>query len=368
MKHTPLLGVVALLALAAPAFGQTSVLKTTAQGNPQIKSINAITFAPGGVLLIGDSTGGQLVAVETGDTTKKAWTTATIGKIDEKLAARLGTTPKGIEIIKLAVNPASLTPYIAVRLLPGKKSMILTVDEAGKVNEFSLDNVKYARIKLDTGADKIALITDLAWADDRVLAALQAGKTFASRIVSVMAPLENDSTTAAFSTETFHVAHNKWETIAPIRTVIPYEEGGKKYLVGAFTCTPLVKYSLNDLKPGAKVKGESVIEVGNANTPRDMFVYEKGGKKYILMSTLRNAKFGKAFGTSLYWTVKLDFNILAEKEKINQKAVRRNEKANQYMVASYDGVTHMDLLDTERAMVVRQDNKGNVTLEAVPLP
>jgi len=368
MKHTPLLGVVALLALAAPAFGQTPVLKTTAQGNPQIKSINAITFAPGGVLLIGDSMGGQLVAVETGDTTKKAWTTAAIQKIDEKLAARLGTNSKGIEIVKLAVNPASHTPYIAVRVLDGKKDVILTVDEAGKVNEFSLDNVKYARIKLDTGGNKVSLITDLAWADDRVLAAIQAGKTFSSRIVSVPAPLVNDSTAAAFSTETYHVAHGKWETNAPIRTVIPYEEGGKKYLVGAFTCTPLVKYSLSDLKADAKVKGESVIEVGNANTPRDMFVYEKGGKKYILMSTYRNPKYGKKFGTSYYWTVKLDFNILAEKEKVNLKAVRRDVAANQYMVASYDGVTHMDLLDRERAMVVRQDEKGNVSLEAVALP
>jgi len=365
MKHTPLLGVVALLALTAPVFGQTSVLKTTAQGNPQIKSINAITFAPGGVLLIGDSTGGQLVAIDTGDTTKKPWTSPAIDKLDEKLAARLGTTPSGIEIIKLAVNPASQTPYIAVRLKEGKKSVILTVDGAGKVNEFSLDNVKYARIKLNTGEDKVALITDLAWADDRVLAALQAGKTFASRIVSVTAPLVNDSTTAAFSTETFHVAHNKWETNAPIRTVIPYEEGGKKYLVGAFTCTPLVKYSLSDLQAGAKVKGESVIEVGNGNEPRDMFVYEKGGKKYILMSTIR--KFGKPFGSSPYWTVKLDFNVLAETQKINQQAVRRDVKANQYMVAAYDGVSHMDLLDRERAMVILNDGKG-VSLSALPLP
>jgi len=367
MKHTPLLGVVALLALAAPALGQqTTVLKTTAQGNPQIKSINAITFAPGGVLLIGDSVGAQLVAVDTGDITRKAWTTPSIAKFDEKLAARLGTTPKGIEIVKLAVNPASLTPYIAVRVLEGKKNLILTVDADGKVNEFNLDNVKYARVKLDTGADKVALITDLSWADDRVLAAIQAGKTFASRIVSVQTPLVNDSTTAAFSTETFHVAHNKWETMAPIRTVIPYEEGGKKYLVGAFTCTPLVKYSLSDLQAGAKVKGESVIEVGNGNEPRDMFVYEKEGKKYILMSTYR--KFGKPFGTSPYWAVKLDFNVLAIKDKINQQAVRRDVKANQYMVSAFDGVAHMDLLDRDRAMVVRNDGKGNVTLEAVPLP
>ncbi len=365
MKRIPLLGVMALLAFAAPALGQTSVIKRAAQGNPGIKSIQAIAFAPGGVLLIGDAQGSQIVAIETGDTTPKRWTIPAIAKLDEKLAGRLGTTAKGIEITKMAVNPVSLTPYFAVKNLGDKKSLILTVDAAGKVSEFSLDNVKYARVKLDTGADKVSLITDLAWADDRVLAAIQAGKTFASRIISVPAPLVNDAKAAAFSTETFHVAHNKWETMAPIRTVIPYKEGKNSYLVGAFTCTPLVKYSLNDLQPGARVKGESVIEVGNGNEPRDMFVYEKGGKKYILMTTVR--KFGQPFGTSPYWVVKLDFNVLAEREKINQKAQRRNVKAGEFMVGAYDGVMLMDKLDSERAMVVR-NTKGAISLEAVALP
>jgi len=368
MKRTPLLGVVALLALAAPAFGQTSVLKTTGQGNPGIKSVQAIAFAPGGVLLIGDGVGGQLVAVDTGDTTEKKWTTPKVTKLDELLAARLGTTPKNIEIGKLAVNPASQTAYIAVKMLESKKSVVMTVTADGKANEVNLENCKYARVKLETGEkSKVTNITDVAFADDRVLAATQANeKTFASKIVSIPVPLTNDSTSSVFSTETFHVAHNKWETAAPIRTVIPYKEGGKNYLVGAFTCTPLVKYSLNDLQPGTKVKGESVIEVGNGNEPRSMFVYEKGGKKYILMSTFR--KFGKPFGSSPYWAVKLDFNVLAETNKINQQAVRRDVKANQFMVAAFDGVSHMALLDRERAMVIRNDGKGGISLEAVMLP
>src|SRR3954464_6868773 len=102
MYRTPLLGVVALLALAVPAFGQTSVLKTTAQGNPKVQSIDAISFAPGGVLLIGDSKGGQLVAIDTGDTTVKPWSRPEIAKVDELLAQRLGTTAKGIQIVKRA--------------------------------------------------------------------------------------------------------------------------------------------------------------------------------------------------------------------------------------------------------------------------
>src|SRR5438552_2432697 len=130
-----------------------------------------------------------------------------------------------------------------------------------------------------------------------------------SQIVSISDPLDNDVKCVCFSTETYHVAHNQWETKAPIRTVLPYEENGKKYLVGAFTCTPVVKYALDDLQPGAKVKGMSVIELGAGNTPQGMFTYAKRGKKYILMNTKR---FMKAFGPSPYWTVRIDYDLLHE--------------------------------------------------------
>src|SRR5262249_50800161 len=93
---------VVLLALAAPAHGQGTVLKSTTTGDPQVQSIEALGFAPGGVLLIGDSRGAQVVAVDTGDTTAKPWSKTEIARIDEKLASRIGTTAQGIEILKLA--------------------------------------------------------------------------------------------------------------------------------------------------------------------------------------------------------------------------------------------------------------------------
>src|SRR6266446_6996293 len=89
-----------LLILTVPAYGESAVLKKTAMGNPQIKSIEVIGFAPGGVLLIGDSKGAQVGAVATGDTTPKPWSKVDVAKIDEQLAARIGTTAKGIEILK----------------------------------------------------------------------------------------------------------------------------------------------------------------------------------------------------------------------------------------------------------------------------
>ena len=144
-------------------------------GDPQLKSIEAITFGPEGLLLIGDGRGAQVVAVQTGDTTPTKWVDTT--KIDDlrgHLAARLGTTAKGIEILKMAVNPASQVAYLAVRKLDGKQDLILTVDGAGKVREFAFDKVKFTRYTLPPGEKSpITKVTDITYADGRILLAAQ---------------------------------------------------------------------------------------------------------------------------------------------------------------------------------------------------
>lgn len=369
-RYSIALGVaLSLLAGSVSAQGQT-VFKSSATGNPQIKSIDAIAFGPNGLLLLGDSKGTQVVAVDTGDTSPQAWKVSEIGQIADKLAGRIGTTATGIEIVKIAVNPASGKAYVVIRKLDDKSSLVLTVDGSGKINEFSLEKVKYARVSLPVG-DKapVAKITDVCWADDRVLVCGQVDKgTFSSKIFSIPAPLENESKGVIYSTETYHVAHVRWETNAPIKTIIPYTEDGKRYVVGAFTCTPIVKYAIDDLKPGDKVQGKSVIELGNGNHPLDMFTYEKGGKQYILMNTQR--AFGKQFGPSKYWTVRVEHNILQENAKINEKALRRLDSKNQpatdraQMIDTFAGVMHMDRLDRERALVVREN--GTLALLALP--
>jgi hypothetical protein len=365
-----------LLCLLVASAASAAELKT---GNPNVQSINSVNFGPEGLLLIGDGKGGQVIAVHTGDTKPIEWGKTEGGDIKEQIGGRLGTTAKGVELVRLIVNPASRRAYVAVRKLDGKQDMIVTVDGQGKIQEFSLDNVKYNRYALpDSEKASVNRITDITYADGRILMAVEPAKTFQSKIFSIDTRDEN-ATPLWISTDTFHVAHNKWETNAPIRTVIPYSEGGKKYLVGAFTCTPIVKYSLDDLKAGGRVKGQSVIELGNGNTPQDMFVYEKGGKSYILMNNLRNANFQKTnpVGPSPYWTAKVTQNILGETEKVNEKAITRipqggkaadNRNDQAVVVPEFSGVVMMDKLDNERALVVRTDDKGGLSLAVLPLP
>jgi hypothetical protein len=370
------LGVSAALAFAVgDAQAQTMPLKDAANGNPGLKSIEAINFAPNGVLLIGDGKGKQIVAVETGDTTPLKWTRTELANIKDELAGRLGAAGKDIEIKKIAVNPASHTAYFAVRMLTTKKDLVLTLDGNGKMKEFALDNVKHVAVPLPADQN-VNSITGITWAGDRVLVTALASEAFANKCYSIMAPLAKDAACGSFSTETYHVAHGKWETNAPIRTVMPYEENGKKYLVGAFLCTPIVKYSLDDMQPNAKVKGTSVIELGQGNTPQSMFAYQKDGKKYILMNAMRMGQMQKSnpVGPSEYWTAKVDLTILEETQLVNTKALWRTKgKANTsetdraQVVPTFHGVMQMCQLDGERALVLRKDDKG-VNLQVLTLP
>lgn len=367
-----------VLAVAVAASAQ-SPLKNPSTGNPNVKSIDAICFGPQGLLLIGDSKGRQLVAVETGDTKVLSWSKNEIPGIKDQLAGRIGTTAKGIDINKMAVNPASQTAYFALRALDSKTDLILTVDGGGKISEFRLDNVKHVVVPLPPEG-KTPKITDVSWAGDRVLVAAQAGETFSSRVLSVMSPIGSGGASVTFSTKTFHVGHNKWETQAPLRVVIPYEEDGKKHIVGSFTCTPIVKYPIEEVKPNAEIQGTSVIELGTGNTPQDMFTYEKNGKTYILMNQFRQFGKGNPVGPSPYWTAKVDQAILRETSKINENAIWRVAKKGKAseplkeslpfvsVIPEYFGVTHMDKLDRERALVVQLNDKGVADLRVLQLP
>src|SRR5947208_1895902 len=76
----------------------------------------------------------------------KAGFKESIDKVDTKIAAKIGTPAKGIEIVDLAVHPVSHIGYIAVRKLGQKpeerKSLIFTIDGEGKIDEFLLEKVK----------------------------------------------------------------------------------------------------------------------------------------------------------------------------------------------------------------------------------
>jgi hypothetical protein len=369
----------ALLLMAANATAGTKVLDKTTSGTPTIQSMETIRFGPGGVLFIGDGKGAQVIAVEVPGEEGKAGFKEAIEKIDKQIADKLGAPVKGIEVVDLAVHPVSHIAFVLVRKQADRKTLLLTIDGSGKIGEFSLENVKYARVSLPLpNMSDLTTLTDLAWAGDRLLVAGLAKEKFASKIFSIPGPISHDAKASVFSTETYHVAHRRWETGAPMTVLMPYEEGGKKYLTGSFACTPVVKYPLDDLKPGDKVKGISMIEMGNGNRPRKMFSYEKDGKSYVLMNTFRMdfAHRSKPVGPSPYWTVRFERDLLngSDEGKVNEKAQWRIDKDFKPLtdrikvVEPFHGVIRMDRLGDDRALTFKEDGKGGLTLVALALP
>jgi hypothetical protein len=339
------------------------------QGNPKIKTIEAIAFGPKGLLLVGGGT--QVVSIETGDVKPAAWKVKDIANIDQMLAAKLGLDAKDIEIRKLAVNPASGKAYVALQALKTKTSVILTIDGTGTIAEFPLEDVKYQSYKLATPKLSITKVTDIAWAGGKIVVATQATDKFASRVFTINPAAKGGSPTQ-ISTKTFHVGHNQWETRAPLRVLMPYLENGKTSIVGSFTCTPVVRYDLDDVKDDDQVTGSSVLELGTGNTPRSMFAYERDGKRYLLISVGRNNR-KPAFGyPSAYWVARVDADLLKETKNINANAPWRiggkklvGERVQ--VAKEYFGTQQMSQLDPTRALAI-VEMKGVFSLRALPLP
>ena len=85
------------------------------KGKVPVKSMNALTFGPDGILFIGDSKAGAVWAVDVDDRKERKEDKAIWLKgCQARVAALLGTHTNGIMIHDLAVNPISQNAYLAV--------------------------------------------------------------------------------------------------------------------------------------------------------------------------------------------------------------------------------------------------------------
>jgi hypothetical protein len=364
----------AFTSLTSNAADAPKVLHNPVKGTPEIGKIDVISFAPNGTLLIGDAAKSQILAIETGDTQEVTGDYQLVPGIQKKIAGLVGAPEKGIEIIDLAINPDSRRLYLAVRKQDDNAHLILTMTPDGMIEHFQIKDVNYVRVPIPQGTEApINTLTDVTWARDRIVAAARCKEEFASKIFAAEAPLRHDASGQMYSAETYHVAHGKWETRAPMSVLIPYEEeDGSLYIVGAFSCTPVVKYPIESLQPGAKIKGISMIELGSGNRPLDMFAYNKSengdGNASVLTNTFRFHHEKRPFGPSPYWACRFDQDLLSAKDT-NEAAIRRlkgNDPATDKieLAEPFHGVVQMDRLDNQNALALRETETG---LELVTL-
>jgi len=354
----------ALASSTARAAEPSASLKT---GNPDLKSAGPLGFGPDGILFVGDTQGAALFAIDTGDRTPAARTKTPI-KIDDlagKVAARLGTDVKKVAINDLAVNPVSGKVYLSVSrgIGPGATPVILRTASDGKLEEVSLENVKFARAEIPNppspGATKKGQggrnesITDLAYADGRVFVAGLSNEEFSSRLIAIPYPFTEQVDGAGI--EIYHGAHGRFETKSPVRTFVAYQINGEPYLLASYTCTPLVKVPVASLKAGAHVKGTTIAELGNRNRPLDMIVYQQGGKDYLLMA---NSSRG---------VMKVGIEKAGTAEGITTH-VDGTKGLGYDTIATLKGVEQLDKLDDSHALILVRTESGALNLETIDLP
>jgi len=327
-------------------------------GKVELKSAGALAMGPDGILFVGDSVGGKIVALDVDDrTAAKGSGALEIKGINEKIGAMLGTAADQILIQDVVVNPVSKNVYIAVSRGRGADAVpvILRATPGGNLSEVSLGSIKNMSVALlDTpqkDRERMETITQLKYVDGKVLIAGLSNEEFSSSLRSIPFPFETAS--KGTGVEIWHGSHGRFETNAPVRTFVPYEINGEKAILAAYTCTPLVRIPVSDLKAGAKVKGTTIAELGNRNKPIDMIVYQKDGKHFILMA---NSSRG---------VMKLTGDHLEAYQPITKQT---EETGVPYeTIASLKGVQHLDKFDDANALVWMGEG-GSHDLCTVPLP
>jgi hypothetical protein len=360
LKLAFVLGVAALSVSAQVAARPTAAVPA----GPAFQSIGPLAFGPDGVLFAGDRDAAMIYAVNLGDQAAGASQgTADVTGLDQKVAAVLGTAPAEVTITDLAVHPKSRNSFISVMRGQGAgaQAALLRVDGAGTIAVVDLAKTTATSVTLPnppvattTGRSnpRTQTIMDMALVNGRLVVAGLSNEEFASKLWSVPYPFA--TTDRGTSIEIFHGNHGRLETNSPIFSFVPYDVAGQPNVIAGYLCTPLVKIPMSALKPGEKVLGTTIAELGSGNRPIDMIVYTKGGQEYLLMSNTSRG------------VMKIPTSQFATAPAISAR-VGGTQGAFE-TIASMQGVEQLDLLDNGRTILIVRAADGARSLTSVVLP
>lgn len=341
------------------------------EAKAEFKSMGPISFGPEGILFVADTKGAAIVALGLTDTSSTGDAKAfKIEGIAQKVAALLGTTEDQILINDMAINPSSRAAYLAVSRGRGPEAapVLIRADATGKLEAVSLDKVKHSRAELpDAPTDGVVgegrrqsnprqeSITDIAFLEDRLLVAGLSNEEFASTLRAIPFPFQKVAN--GTSVEIYHGAHGRFETRSPVRTFVPFKVGDEPHLLAAYTCTPLVQFPLKEIKPGAKIRGKTIAELGNHNRPLDMIVYKKDGKDYLLLANNSRG------------VMKISTDSIEKAGSIEKPVADGGTEGQAYeTIDALKGVDQLDRLDADHAVVLRKAESGALSLESIALP
>ena len=333
-------------------------------GNPDIQSIHALAFGPEGILFIGDARRAEIFAVDVSDEVPRGESEdINMKQVDVQIAALLGTKPGALSIQDMAVNPLSRTVYLAVHLENG--TPVLMKSSGEKWEHVALDAVSYAKTGLTKAVEADAkdnrgrplrqwAISDMTFYEGKVMVSGLSNEEFSSIFRSIPFPFGKEQSYA--SLEIYHAAHGQYETNSPIKTFLPYKLNGKSHLLASYTCTPLVIFPLDEMKPGAHTKGKTVAELGNRNTPIDIVSYEKDGKSFLLLANSSRA------------LMKIDPAEIENYRDYLTAPVEENSATAgiSFIALPYVNVQQMDKLSDTQVLLLQRMANGDLDLHTQP--
>ena len=111
-------------------------------------------------------------------------------------------------------------------------------------------------------------ITDLAVEGGELFVAGLSNEQFSSALRRVPVPFSSNARTTTL--EIFHTSHNKYETNAPIETLLPMTVRNKRVVLAGYGCSPLALFGVDDIRREKHLRGTTLAELGGGNRPSDM--------------------------------------------------------------------------------------------------
>lgn len=298
----PKLNKIARTLSAALLIGTSAITAASADDTSlDIKFAGALEFTENGTLFVGDNHNGAIYAFELPAESEAAQVKpSTIANIDTKIAELLGVGAGAIQINDIAAQPVSNDIYISVTRIGNFVSQpaIVAVSQdqslslidlsaltfqKQELNEFPDDDLTFngrpggpgdGPMVRDLAKKAVPLntlaIMDMEYYEGELFVAGVATDNFLSSLRRISYPF--DGTQSISNVEMYHIAHDQYESRAPIRAMSIQEVDGEPQLVAAYTCSPIVLVPLSDIKDGAKISAHTIMDYGNGQ-PLDMIAY-----------------------------------------------------------------------------------------------
>ena len=353
-----------------------------------VEALGALEFSPEGILFAGDNVSGAIHAFDlSSETRAQEQFEINVYNIDAQVAAVIGTSHGNVQINDMAVHPKSGEVYLSITRGHGLNSLpaLVRVNAANQIENIDLDGLTRSTqklAKLPDGSKQFNLrgtmappttkeiskskrpmrmlsILDMEYFKGELFVAGISNEEFCSVLRRMPYPFTGKESIS--NIEMFHIAHDQYETRAPIRSMLVKEIDGIDQMVAAYTCSPVVLIPLTDLRDGAKVKAKTIGDMGNGQ-PIDMVSFNMMGNEMLFVTN--NSRMPQV----------IPLEGLNKAKVVTEKDFERGQKADLGPVLPYGPMgkavmftgssLHIDLLnDGQFVSVTRDALTGSLDLE-----